>query len=142
MAGLLNFRAMLHDAELIRGFQWINGSFAENVEQTAERSPNDIDLVTFFYIPDGYTEESLVRDFGDLFDNRRVRSDHRIDAYFVPLGHGGMETIISRSIYWHSLWSHTRDGHWKGYLQVDLANEEDQAARVDLDRMDSEGGQP
>ena len=32
MAGLLNFRAALHRAGAVKGFQWINGSFVENVE--------------------------------------------------------------------------------------------------------------
>ena len=43
--GLLNFRAELHGAGLIHGFQWVNGSFVENVEARDGRSPNDIDLV-------------------------------------------------------------------------------------------------
>ena len=30
------------------GFQWLDGSFLENVEMTEKRDPGDLDLVTFF----------------------------------------------------------------------------------------------
>ena len=33
LTGLLDFRAELHNAGLVRGFQWIDGSFMENVEE-------------------------------------------------------------------------------------------------------------
>lgn len=46
----LDFRAALHRLGITRGFQWIDGSFVENIEQTRNRSPNDIDLVTL-YLP-------------------------------------------------------------------------------------------
>ena len=54
LASLLDFRDALHQAQLTRGFQWINGSFAEHVEVRQDRDPKDIDVVTFFYVPDDY----------------------------------------------------------------------------------------
>lgn len=60
LQGLLDFRVELHNAGLHSGFQWIDGSFVENVEETANRSPNDIDVVTFFYIPNGHTPGNAV----------------------------------------------------------------------------------
>lgn len=48
LASLLDFRDALHQAQLTRGFQWINGSFAEHVEVRQDRDPKDIDVVTFF----------------------------------------------------------------------------------------------
>ena len=123
--GLLRFRAALHTAGLTMGFQWIDGSFVENIEETEDRPPNDIDVVTFFHIPDGHTQESLLQDFPRLFTPGQAKTDYGIDAYFVPLNQMPVENIIGRTAYWHSLWSHTRDGLWKGYLQVDLDDAED-----------------
>lgn len=135
LEGLLNFRATLHTAGLLQGFQWIDGSFVENVEEMAGRPPNDIDVVTFFHIPDGHTQESLFRGFPDLFTTGQVKAHYGIDAYFVLLNQTSVESIIRRATYWHSLWSHTRDGLWKGYLQVDLDDADDAAARANLEQM-------
>ena len=55
LTGPLNFRAELNRADITQGFQWIDGSFVENVEVTRDRSPADIDVVTFYYTPDGHT---------------------------------------------------------------------------------------
>ena len=40
-----------------------------------------------------------------------------------------METSSVRWIsYWYSMWSHRRDGLWKGFVQVDLDSAQDPAA--------------
>jgi hypothetical protein len=30
--------------------------------------------------------------------------------------------------YWYSMWSHRRDGMWKGFVQIDLSPSEDTPA--------------
>ena len=139
--GLLDFRAELHGAGLVRGFQWIDGSFVENVEGIENRAPRDIDVVTFLHIPDQYTPGSLVRTFPALFNHDGIKAAYSVDAYFVPLNQVPPETIVSRSIYWNSLWSHNRGNAWKGYLQVDLSDNGDTDARTELRRLDGMGGQ-
>ena len=142
LRGLLSFRVELHRAGLTRGFQWIDGSFAENVEGRRGRPPNDIDLVTFFYIPDGYTWDALADNFSSLFDQTSLKNGYDVDAYYVQLNQTTSEEIIDESLYWYSLWSHTRGGKWKGYLQIALASDEDEQVRLQLDQMDKdEGGQ-
>ena len=141
LEGLLDFRARLRAAGLNQGWQWIDGSFVENVEGTAGRPPNDIDVVTFSKIPDGHTEQSLLRDFPELFVTAQAKDRYGIDAYFVPLNQTTMRNIVDRTVYWNSLWSHTRDGLWKGYLQIDLNDADDATARAILARMAAEGGQ-
>ncbi|WP_414651656.1 DUF6932 family protein [Hafnia paralvei] len=32
---------------LAEGFQWVDGSFTENIELIERRTPNDVDVVTF-----------------------------------------------------------------------------------------------
>ena len=135
VAGLLDFRGALHAIGLVDGFQWIDGSFLENIEAVEERDPHDIDLVTFFCSPDGENQESLLRASPRLFDRRATREDYQVDAYFVQLNTTVPEALVAQSTYWNSLWSHRRNGQWKGYLRVDLAPGDDQAARANLDLM-------
>ena len=141
LIGLLDFRAELHRAGLTRGFQWLNGSFVENVEELRERqAPADIDVVTFFYIPNGHTAQSLVESFPALFDGKASKDAYAIDAYFVQLNQTTSEEIIGEATYWYSLWSHTRNGRWKGYLQVALSGDDDAETRYELERTDGAGG--
>ena len=142
LTGLLDYRAELHKAGLMCGFQWIDGSFIENIEESEQRRPKDVDLVTFFHIPDKHTSESLRQDFPELFDNSKVMANYDIDAYFVQLNQVTPEETVRESTYWYSLWSHTRDGEWKGYVEVDLSGDDDESIRVEIERIDEEGGQP
>lgn len=141
LEGLLDFRAMLRTTGLNQGWQWIDGSFVEDIEETAGRPPNDIDVVTFSRIPDGRTQESLLQDFPDLFFPAEAKARYGIDAYFIPLNQTPAEKIVDYAAYWHGLWSHTREGLWKGYLQIDLSDADDATARAVLARMAAEGGQ-
>ena len=129
----LDFRAALHRLGITRGFQWIDGSFVENIEQTRNRPPNDIDLVTFLYIPAGYTGSDLLQRYPRLFNPGLVKEHYAMDAYCVQLNQIPTEKIVAQSLYWYSLWSHTRTGRWKGYLQVELAPDHDAAAHVKLE---------
>jgi len=47
LRGLLELRSQLAAAGKQEGFQWINGSFTEDVEGQHNRAPNDVDVVTF-----------------------------------------------------------------------------------------------
>ena len=141
MAGLLGFRAELHRAGLTAGFQWINGSFVENAEYSRGRAPGDVDVVTFFYVPDGHTRESLVRAFPGAFDKIAAKRDFGVDSYFVGLNQTYAEILVNLSAYWYGLWSHTKDRlRWKGFVEVDLDPGEDEAASAALDRMSGEYG--
>ena len=140
LSGLLDFRAEIHRAGLTEGFQWIDGSFVENVESSRGRAPADIDVVTFFYIPEGHTRESLALSFPNIFAVAATKADFGVDSYFVGLNQTDSKRIVDRAAYWYSLWGHTRRGLWKGYVQVDLDPGEDEAVRAALNRMNGEDG--
>ena len=140
LSGLLNFRAALHSVGLTRGFQWIDGSFVEDVESSRGRAPADIDVVTFFHIPEGHTEESFANAFPDFFNPTAMKWDFGIDAYLAAVNLNDSDTVARRAAYWHDIWSHTRDGLRKGYVQVDLDPREDESARAALDAMSREDG--
>ena len=142
LSGLLDFRAELHQAGLTEGFQWIDGSFVEDLERTRQDFPipRDIDVVTFFYVSEGQTDENVYRASPGVFDNARIKETHKIDSYLVSLRQADPEIIVDLAAYWYSLWSHTRAEKWKGYLQISLAPDEDEAARNELNRMSVENG--
>ena len=100
------------------------------------RPPRDIDIVTFFHIPDGETGKTLLKNHPSLFDPVVLKDLYLMDGYYVPLNEGAPEEIISHATYWYSLWSHTRNGLWKGYLQIDLSDVYDEPARHLLEEID------
>lgn len=148
LKGLFLLRSELHKIGLVKGFQWLDGSFSENIELLQSRSPNDIDVVTFFHPPDSKTEDDLLIEYPQLFDKDRLKNTYHVDAYWVGLPDGGLEKneleeLVADSIYWYGVWSHQRNSFsWKGYLQIDLSPTDDNIALEDLYRAMSEGGAP
>ena len=139
LAGLLDFRAALHQAGLTRGFQWVNGSFITDIMQIANREPRDIDVVTFFHLPDGYTETDMRNQSPEVFDRGRNRDQYHVDAIFVGIESFDIHSLAHLFAYWNNLWSHTREEdtftvQWKGYLEIDLSDHEDPVARIALDQ--------
>src|SRR5260370_40008152 len=49
LIGFLNYRAILHRFGATEGFQWLDGSFMEEVEVLERRAPKDIDVVSFIH---------------------------------------------------------------------------------------------
>jgi hypothetical protein len=140
--GLLAYRKALHGAGIVTGFQWLDGSFMEQVEALESRPPNDIDVVTFFTIPEGASQQTLVRDYGELFNQAKAKEKFRVDAYPFILGEPTTPYRVKLVSYWYSMWSHRRNGQWKGFIQVDLDPVEDLAAQKVLEVKGQEGGLP
>jgi hypothetical protein len=130
--GLLRFRADLHALGIVTGFQWLDGSFLEQIELLEGRSPRDMDVVTFFEMPSGETQRSLVGQAPHIFDPRQVKASYAIDGYYSLLGLPVDTQQVQAITYWYSMWSHRRDGLWKGYVQVPLDPAEDADARAIL----------
>lgn len=144
--GFLRYRAALHAAGLVQGFQWLDGSFLEHVELLESRPPNDIDVVTFYKLPVGKTQQDLQAQAPDIFPNSRasqlaMKANFYVDAYAVHLGMVS-ERLVKQGAYWYSMWSHRRNQIWKGYVQVDLAPIEDAAAQAALTNLGNQGVQP
>ena len=53
-----------------------------------------------------------------------------------------LERLIPWVTYWYSIWSHRRDGVWKGYVQVDLAPDDDADAHTLLTSLVAAGARP
>lgn len=141
LRGLLQFRAGLRDLGIADGFQWLDGSFFENIEQTRGRPPNDIDVVTFGELGDEALQQARYAESPELFDHLAARLNFRVDNYFIELGAPMARDDVRNIGYWYSMWAHRReDQRWKGFIEVDLASDGDIDARVLLDDLDAAGG--
>ena len=141
LQGLLDYRAALHAAGLVSGFQWLDGSFLENIEDVEGRPPQDIDVVTFFELPAGQTQLTLLPVLESLFDPQQTKPRYKVDAYPFELGQPMDSTRVRTTTYWYSMWSHRRDGVWKGFVQVDLDPAIDVAGRTLLAQKIADGFQ-
>jgi hypothetical protein len=122
LQGWLAHRKALHSLGFIDGFQWVDGSFCE---QLVGREPNDVDIVTFFVQPSGADLRALAATRPEVFDPRLSKGQYQCDAYFVTL-HAGRFAEPRVVSYWYSLFSHRRhDLAWKGILQVPLTPMDD-----------------
>ena len=130
----LKYRTALNNLGIIQGFQWIDGSFVENVEFLQNRSPHDIDVVTFYRIPPNETQLSLFQKNEKLFTPDEVKKSFNIDSYMIEMERWSIKNIT----YWYSLWSHTRHGIWKGFIELSLAPSNDTAALMRLNELQEE----
>lgn len=126
LKGFLDYRAALHYAGLQVGFQWLDGSFMEDVETLEKRAPKDIDVVTFLRTPQN---AGVVQASVEVLDPANAKANFHVDAYFVELDELSPDALVAHSAYWYSMWSHRRNQAWKGFLQVDLAGSEDAKAQ-------------
>lgn len=133
LEGLLQFRAELHHYGITSGFQWLDGSFLEQVELLEGRPPKDVDVVTLFHLPEGESQQSLLGRQRELFHPGRLKEKFWVDGYFHVLGEPTDSYNVRRITYWYSMWSHRRDGLWKGFLLVDLDPSQDPLARAALE---------
>ena len=137
LAGLLAYRAALHATGLTQGFQWLDGSFLEQIELLEQRAPRDVDVVTFFELPPGATQETIYRANPMLFNHVHVKTTFHVDGYPVDLA-TPPRLLVGSSAYWYSMWAHRRSDQWKGYVQVELDPAQDGPARQALDELQRE----
>lgn len=129
LGGFLDFRAALRETGIPEGFQWVDGSFVEDTARH-DREPRDIDVVTFFRLPVGQTEQAFFEQHAALVERSAVKAVYHVDSFFVPLDTTHLRYFVRQVALWNTLWSHTRELEWKGYLEVDLLDPEDSAAKA------------
>ena len=144
--GLLRYRERLHVAGLVRGFQWLDGSFLEQIELLEERPPNDLDVVTFFHLPSGATQRDIQAHLAEAFPLARAERDtvkavFHVDPYWVCLDKPP-GALVRSSAFWYSMWSHRRDASWKGFVQIDLGDAKDAIAAAELRTPPTTGTRP
>jgi hypothetical protein len=129
LSGFLTFRAGLFNAGVTSGFQWLDGSFLEDIEKSERRDPGDIDVVSFVRFPAWATADQgswdrFAQSNAGLFD-RGAKVTLGCDSYFVDLDLDA-EDIVASTRYWFGLFSHKkRSSLWKGMLEIALSNPQD-----------------
>lgn len=141
LRGLIELRRALAGAGLNQGFQWIDGSFVENVEELRGRPPADIDVVTFVPLGDAAAQQELVSRHPGLFDLGNLKLRFSVDGYYVNLGDPLSELSVRQVTYWYSMWAHRRtDLRWKGFVHVPLSAADDEEALRLLDSLQDDSG--
>ena len=118
----------------VRGFQWLGGSFLEDIESQENRDPRDIDAITFVASPPTPAELSaiLIGPRPDLWTPAETKRLFFVDHYVSSLG-TVPAVLVQQARYWYALFSHRGDGVWKGMLAVELIDRtDDDAARLIL----------
>jgi len=139
LRGLLNYRKELTRLGISSGFQWLDGSFMEHKEALLNTPPNDVDVVTFFTLPASVIDEpTFVAQHSDLFVSDRSKARFHVDAYAMVIGNPLETADIQQIAYWYSMWSHRKNGLWKGFVQVDISTGEDQIEEALLTQIERE----
>lgn len=136
LKGLLAYRAALRNVGVLDGYQWLDGSFVEDVEKSRNRPPADIDMVTFARLPamDANLKGAWVQANSNLFNPKSAKRDFLCDAYFVDL-QKRPELLVDDTRYWFGMFSHQRETSlWKGMLQVPMQSNDDEA-NVELELL-------
>jgi hypothetical protein len=121
---LIAYRQLLASGGYVSGYQFINGSFVEDVELIRGRAPRDIDVVSFLHMPQQYVNDlnawaaagfPFWRD--EVANRTRNKGRFSLDTFAIALSSASYREFT----YWHGLFSHQRDTFaWKGYIVVPI----------------------
>lgn len=139
LAGFLAYRAALHACGHVAGFQWLDGSFMEDVETIDGRAPRDLDVVSFVLAPAPAAPQAADL---EALDHDLAKQRYKVDGYFVELEAIPPREVAHWAAYWYSLWAHRRNKAWKGFLQVELRPDEDAVASAWLAQNAAAGAAP
>jgi hypothetical protein len=127
---------MLARLGYVVGAQFIDGSFAEDVEGREGRDPGDIDVFSYLVLPARYHDPQLWATVGfaewsnEIVDRARNKMRFHTDTYAIAVDRSHPLNLILATTYWCSLFAHKKVTHdWKGFLWVHLDAADDAAAR-------------
>lgn len=128
----LDFRERLRGAGLTTGFQWLDGSFLEDIEAKESRPPKDLDVVTVYWGYDLPFQVTLLANFPEVANPALSKANYSLDHYPFDAGFSPTFTL-EQTRYWILLFSHNRLGVWKGILRIELNTPaEDASAKQEL----------
>jgi hypothetical protein len=128
----LDFRERLRQEGLTTGFQWLDGSFLEDIEAKEKRPPKDLDVVTVYWGYDRVFQTQLAAGFREFASPALAKAAYHLDHYNFDAGFNPAVTL-EQTRYWILLFSHNRQGVWKGMLRIELNTPaEDAIARQEL----------
>lgn len=128
----LDFRERRTSEGLTMGFQWLDGSFLEDIEVREGRSPRDLDVVTVYWGYDLAFQQKLKSNFPEFATPLLAKANYSLDHYPFDAGYSP-ELTVELSRYWISLFSRNRLQVWKGMLRVEVNTPaEDAGARSEI----------
>lgn len=119
LKGFVSFRLECLKYGIQLGYQWIDGSFVENVEVSQSRDPHDIDVVTMFALSDPNQQIAIANNFPAFVDTRLSKVRYKVDHYPCLVNASPFATIENVK-YWNQLFGHNRAGIWKGMIELPL----------------------
>ncbi|MEI6002729.1 hypothetical protein H3V53_38220 [Paraburkholderia bengalensis] len=131
LRGLYTYRAELRASGFVHGFQWIDGSFSEDVEASRGRPPGDVDVVTFAYRPahlqNPHDFNAWFRSNLHLFNPAALKARLHCEAFFIDM-QKAPHLLVDDVRYWYGLFSHQRESLlWKGMVAIPLESNDDDA---------------
>lgn len=124
LKGFINLRIQLTNIGVIEGFQWVDGSFLENIEVIEGRPPNDIDVVTFHKPISVQLKIQISKNHQNLISPTLSKSLYHTDHYLMNYCESPEKTVQMIK-YWLQLFSHNRNGQWKGMVELPLNTYQD-----------------
>lgn len=119
LKGFVQFRIKMTQNGIINGYQWIDGSFSENIEVSENRPPKDIDVVSFIKGIAVNRFDEINSQFPEFSSPDKSKLAYKVDHYTVPYDHRP-DLTVEYTRYWCQLFSHNRNGVWKGMLKIPL----------------------
>ncbi len=132
LKSLLEYRRKLKNVGITDGFQWLNGSFVEDIELNRNKSPKDIDVVTLAKPPTMEKQEwvEIINNNKELWHSEKSKEEFQCDTYFIDLN-APPEYVVGLANYWFGLFSHQRESLlWKGVVQVRIICSDDEALEI------------
>lgn len=122
LKGLYLFRRELNRHNITQGYQWLYGSFTENIEAAENRSPNDLDIATFYQNSSDIENKFLEKIFPEFICNKKSKAKYELDhsSYKVFASPPHFLTPVDIVSDLTQLYTHNRKGVWKGILRLEL----------------------
>ena len=130
LKGLVTFRQKMTENGVIYGFQWLDGSFLENIEVSEKRPPNDIDVVTFFGGMTKVEQVNLACKFPEFASAVLAKQNFKVDHYPFDYSYCP-DATVEMTRYWIQLFTHNRNSIWKGILRIPINTLDDDQRALD-----------
>jgi len=113
--------------------------FMSDVEQVENRSPRDIDVVTFYLSHPPLDTTKILTDFPEFVSSDMSKTKYKTDHYIVDVTYSPF-VIVENTRYWLQLFTHCRNnGVWRGMLRLELNTDvDDQQALTILNDLENE----
>ncbi len=117
LKGLVSFRQKMNVNGIVFGFQWLDGSFLEDIEILEKRAPRDLDILTYYRNLNSEKQADIRINFPEFANSSLSKASFLLDHY--PIDYAFQpELTVELTRYWLQLFTHNRNNVWKGMLRL------------------------